>query len=83
MTHGGSGLADADFREAIKCGISKVNIFTDINVAAAEAAHSESISIDKGITEIIPGVVEAVKKEAVKKIKLFNGDGSQRNIFSE
>jgi len=83
VLHGGSGLADADFREAIKCGISKVNIFTDINVAAAEAAHSESISIDKGITEIIPGVVEAVKKEAVKKIKLFNGDGSQRNIFSE
>ena len=33
VLHGGSGLADDDFRRAVKLGISKVNIFTDIDKA--------------------------------------------------
>ena len=37
VLHGGSGLTDNDFRKAIEYGISKVNIFTDINVAAVKA----------------------------------------------
>lgn len=37
VLHGGSGLTDQDFQKAIECGISKINIFTDINVAAVEA----------------------------------------------
>lgn len=36
VLHGGSGLTDDDFRKAIKEGISKVNIFTDINIAAVK-----------------------------------------------
>lgn len=38
VLHGGSGLTDEDFRHAIASGISKINIFTDINVAYAEGA---------------------------------------------
>ncbi|MBQ6895145.1 MAG: class II fructose-bisphosphate aldolase, partial [Clostridia bacterium] len=37
VLHGGSGLTDNDFKRAIKEGISKVNIFTDINIAAVKA----------------------------------------------
>ncbi len=37
VLHGGSGLTDNDFKRAIQEGISKINIFTDINVAAVEA----------------------------------------------
>ena len=40
VLHGGSGLIDNDFKRAIKEGISKVNIFADINVVAAKAANS-------------------------------------------
>lgn len=40
VLHGGSGLTDTDFKRAIQEGISKVNIFTDINVAAAKAEMS-------------------------------------------
>ena len=39
VLHGGSGLTDADFREAVRRGIAKINIFTDVNAAAARAAH--------------------------------------------
>jgi len=37
VMHGGSGLSDEQFRTAIKTGISKVNIFTDLAMAATEA----------------------------------------------
>lgn len=41
VLHGGSGLTDEDFRKAIAAGISKVNIFTDINVSAVEEVLKE------------------------------------------
>ena len=75
VLHGGSGLTDNDFRQAIKEGISKVNIFTDINVAAVEAEFKKFSSMDKGLIDLIPAAVEAVKQESMKKIKLFSSDG--------
>ena len=33
VLHGGSGLSDDDFREAVDRGIAKINIFTDISKA--------------------------------------------------
>jgi fructose-bisphosphate aldolase class II len=75
VLHGGSGLTDDDFRKAIKEGISKVNIFTDINVAAVEAEFKKFQSMDKGLIDLIPAAVEAVKQETAKKMKLFGSDG--------
>jgi len=75
VLHGGSGLTDNDFRQAIQEGISKVNIFTDINVAAVEAEFKKFSSMDKGLIDLIPAAVEAVKQESIKKMKLFSSDG--------
>lgn len=75
VLHGGSGLTDNDFRQAIKDGISKVNIFTDINIAAVEAEFKKFSSMDKGLIDLIPAAVEAVKQESMKKMKLFGSDG--------
>ena len=75
VLHGGSGLTDNDFRQAIKEGISKVNIFTDINVAAVEAEFKKFSSMDKGLIDLIPAAVEAVKQESMKKMKLFSSNG--------
>ncbi len=75
VLHGGSGLTDNDFRQAIKEGISKVNIFTDINVAAVEAEFKRFSTMDKGLIDLIPAAVEAVKQESMKKMKLFSSDG--------
>ena len=72
VLHGGSGLTDNDFKRAIREGISKVNIFTDINVAAAEAEFKRFSDAGKGITDLIPVAVEAVKQETMKKMQLFN-----------
>ncbi|MBQ7039236.1 MAG: class II fructose-bisphosphate aldolase [Clostridia bacterium] len=75
VLHGGSGLTDDDFRQAIKDGISKVNIFTDINVAAVEAEFKKFSSMEKGLIDLIPAAVEAVKQETMKKMQLFSSDG--------
>ncbi|MBR2406275.1 MAG: class II fructose-bisphosphate aldolase [Clostridia bacterium] len=75
VLHGGSGLTDNDFKKAIQEGISKVNIFTDINVAAVEAEFKKFSSMDKGLIDLIPAAVEAVKQESMKKMELFSSTG--------
>ena len=75
VLHGGSGLTDNDFRRAINEGISKVNIFTDINVAAVKAEFSRFTDMNKGIIDLIPAAVEAVKQETIKKMELFGSVG--------
>lgn len=72
VLHGGSGLTDKDFSRAIQEGISKVNIFTDINVAAVEAEFRKFEHMSKGLIDLIPAAVEAVKQETEKKMKLFS-----------
>lgn len=76
VLHGGSGLTDDDFRKGIENGISKVNIFTDINVAAVKAAFETFTSVDKGITDLIPAEVEAIKQEVLRKMELFGSVGN-------
>lgn len=40
VMHGGSGVGDADFREAIKNGITKVNYFTYMSLAGGDAVKA-------------------------------------------
>ena len=75
VLHGGSGLSDDDFKRAIEIGISKVNIFTDINVAAVKAVVNNCKNVGKGMTEMIPYEKEAVKAETIKKRELFGSVG--------
>lgn len=83
VLHGGSGLTDDDFRRAIHDGISKVNIFTDINVAAAEAAAREFNSgKGKGLTDLILPAVDAIKQECEKKMTLFSSCGRGKKQLS-
>lgn len=72
VLHGGSGLTDQDFRHAIECGISKVNIFTDINFAYAQGIR-KALTENSGISDVIPIAVESVKQATIKKMKLFLG----------
>lgn len=75
VLHGGSGLSDEDFRKAIQCGIAKVNIFTDINVAGARAIR-EAVQAEKcAMTDLMNLQVEAVKAETMKKMQLFGSQG--------
>ena len=75
VLHGGSGLADDDFRTAVKKGICKINIFTDLEKAGkagAEKALADGVS---GMTKMIPYEIEAMKKVVEEKIRLFGSAG--------
>ena len=74
VLHGGSGISDDGFKQAIQEGISKVNIFTDINLAGARAA-GQAYSDGKGMTDLSLPISEAVKQETIKKMKLFGSIG--------
>jgi fructose-bisphosphate aldolase class II len=75
VLHGGSGLSDNDFKKAIEKGISKVNIFTDINIAAVEAEFSAFDKMSKGVIDLIPAAVGAVKNAVIRKLELFGSVG--------
>lgn len=74
VLHGGSGLSPEAFRACIDGGISKVNIFTHNNLAAARAAHAH-FSENTGAFELMPHIVEAVRQETMCHIRIFRSDG--------
>lgn len=71
VLHGGSGLTEEDFRRAIQEGINKINIFTDINMAAAKAAYDSYQNGGILLTDMQPKMIEAVKQATMKKMNIF------------
>ena len=75
VLHGGSGLTDADFRRAIACGISKVNIFTDINVAGARGMQAGLAQGKTSLTDLVQYQVAAIRAATENKMQLFGSAG--------
>lgn len=73
VLHGGSGLSDDDFRNTVREGIAKVNIFTDLCVAGIEGMK-EGLEKDLPYLEIRNLKVEKIKEAVKKKILLFGSD---------
>lgn len=71
VLHGGSGLSDSAFREAITNGVSKINIFTDINIACGQGIMQAINSGYTQMSDIIPYVLYSVRVQAAEKIRLF------------
>ena len=71
VLHGGSGLADDDFRRAVKLGISKVNIFTDIDKAGKSGMEAGIAAGEKTMMGLIPYEISEMKKVVAEKIRLF------------
>ncbi len=74
VLHGGSGLSDDDFRNTIKYGIAKMNIFTDLCLAGEEAMKE---GLEKGLSylEIRNLKVEKIKESVKRKMELFGSAG--------
>ena len=72
VLHGGSGLSDNDFKNSIKNGIAKINIFTDLCVAG-ENGMKEAEGL--GYLKIREKKVEYIKQAVMKKMILFGSNG--------
>lgn len=75
VLHGGSGLSDHDFQEAVKLGVSKVNIFTDIDKAGKRGVEAGIAAGEKSMTGLIPYEIAEMKKVVKEKILLFGSAG--------
>lgn len=76
VLHGGSGLSENTVKEAIAAGISKIDIFTDINLACFQGdiqAYNDGIRMK---SEAIPYELHAVRVYAEEKMRLFS-DGQK------
>ena len=74
VLHGGSGLSDDDFKNTIREGIAKVNIFTDLCVAGNEGM-AEGLNKGLAYLDIRNLKVEKIKAAAAKKMQLFGSAG--------
>jgi len=72
VLHGGSGLSDDDFRNTIAGGIRKVNVFTDVIMAAKAAIHADDNEI-YGDALLRAGA--AMKQATIAKIRVFGSEG--------
>ena len=74
VLHGGSSNRDEEIAEAVKNGICKINISSDIKVAFYEQAR-KTLNENPGYREpleIYPAAMEACGKVCADKIRLFN-----------
>ncbi len=74
VLHGGSGMSESDFKNAIEAGISMVHINTEIRVAFTEALRKALQEMPEETTpyKILTPSVEAMKKVIEEKLKIFN-----------
>lgn len=75
VLHGGSGISDDDFREAVRAGISVIHINTEIRVAWREGMES---AFSKDPNEVAPYKLllaseEKIYKIVLERLKLFSG----------
>jgi len=79
VLHGGSGIPDKEIKEAIKLGIVKINVNTELRASWTQALKKSLESNPEEIVpyKIMPPVIEAVQKVVEEKIKLF---GSENKI---
>ena len=75
VLHGGSGLSDDDFKKAVQIGISKINIFTDIDKAGKTGIEAGLQAGAKSMMGLIPYEIDAMKAVVVRKIELFGSKG--------
>ena len=75
VLHGGSGLADSDFRTAIRKGICKINIFTDLDKAGKAGAEAGLKSGCRTLMDLIPYEIDAMKSIVREKMILFGSIG--------
>ena len=76
VLHGGTGIYDEQIKKAIECGISKININTDLQIAWSNAVR-KFISIDDKEYDprrIIGSGKTAVKEKIREKILLFGSN---------
>ena len=76
--HGGSGTKSQDFKKAIKLGITKININTEIRMIWKDSLKQALKGKEIKPYKILPNIIKQIEKLVEEKIKLF---GSANKII--
>jgi len=72
VIHGGTGLADEQYRQLIARGVTKINYYTALADAAGAQIRANAANDARcGYTGLVRGVREAIATECERMIKLF------------
>ncbi len=75
VLHGGSGLNDAQFRDAVTGGIAKINIFTNLAVGAKQRLVAHAGSEDASLFSMTGQIREAFRDECARLLDVFGAAG--------
>jgi fructose-bisphosphate aldolase class II len=74
--HGGSGIPANQIRSAVKAGITKINVNTEIRLAYSSTLRRSLASSNSIVPyEILPPVIKAIEQVVERKIKIFGSAG--------
>lgn len=75
--HGGSGTPEHYFVEAVKIGVSKININTDMRIAYRKTLEKvlDDNPTEFAVVKLMGGVIDAVQAVVETKIDYFNAAG--------
>ncbi len=84
VLHGASGLSEEDIKKAVKLGVNKINIDTDIRQAFAAAVRQ---FLDENTEEYDPRKIlgpakKAMKDVVKKKMIMFGSDNRAKEVLS-
>ena len=77
VLHGGSGIPEKDIKKAIKLGVRKININTELRLSFTGSLRE---ALDENPDEVVPykifpKVIQTAKRTVEEKIKLFGSRG--------
>jgi fructose-bisphosphate aldolase class II len=78
VLHGGSGLSEEQFRGAVRCGISKINVATELILTAGKRIVTAAGGEKKGYFDLTRTAVETYKERCLYYLELF-GMGQKRS----
>lgn len=78
VLHGGSGISEADFRQAISLGIHKINFYTGMSQAALQAVeqritHRQPLYDE--FAELLLGIETAITDTVAEQMRIFGSAG--------
>jgi fructose-bisphosphate aldolase class II len=78
--HGGSGTPGHYFVEAVKIGVTKININSDMRIAYRDTLEKvlDENKTEYAVVKLMDEVIAAVQKVVEKKIDVFNSAGKAR-----
>ncbi len=82
VIHGGTGLADEQFRSLIENGVSKINYYTALADAAGGRIVGNASAGAKSYTALVAGVRQAIAEEVERCIRLWGGAGQAEAVLA-